>query len=436
MRRILHTALMLLPVQLVLRGAEALMPLLLSTWFGRSPATDVYFVGFAFFQLVGSLLFGAFQDSAIVPILIETKQKGKRELEVTLGSLFAHTLLVGIALGLASALVGSVILFFLYRGPQLEVGLSMVPFFAGSLVLFGIRGLIEASLVAEQRYFAGPLARAFGVTTMLGLVALLHGRAGILILPAATLAGEVISIAALLFVTFGRGRLALLPNLSRPEPLRRLVRLVGSEVAGGAVTRINPLIDQLVAVLAGVVGGGTLLRYSIDVAMAPTSILQAVFFPVLLSHLSRDVAEGRLDRFRSTLLRSLVGVTVLLSLIEVALIAFRLPLLRLAFLRGAMDAAGVERMAQVFPYHVLGLAPFGALLILARAHVALKNSRIMVSMGALNAALNAFFNLLLVRFMGLEGIALSTSLVHLTVAAVFFFRLETGVQRLSEATPS
>src|SRR5262252_682647 len=111
MRRILHTALMLLPVQLVLRGAEALMPLLLSTWFGRSPATDVYWVGFAFFTLVGSLLFGAFQDSAIVPILIETKQKGKRELEVTLNSLIAHTLLVGVALGLASALVGSISLF-------------------------------------------------------------------------------------------------------------------------------------------------------------------------------------------------------------------------------------------------------------------------------------------------------------------------------------
>jgi putative peptidoglycan lipid II flippase len=436
MRRILHTALMLLPVQLVLRGAEALMPLLLGAWFGRSPATDVYFVGFAFFQLVGSLLFGAFQDSAIVPILIETRQKGKRELELTLGSLFAHTLLVGIALGLVSALVGCVSLFFLYRGSELELGLSMVPFLAGSLVLFGIRGLVEASLVAEQRYFTAPLARAFGVATMLGLVALLHGRVGILILPAATLAGELISLAALLFVTFGGGRLSLLPNLSRPEPLRRLVRLVGSEVAGGAVTRINPLIDQLVAVLAGVIGGGTLLRYSIDVAMAPTSLLQAVLFPVLLSHLSRDVAEARLDRFRSTLLRSLIVVTVLLSLVEVVLIAYRVPLLQLAFLRGAMDAAGVERMTRVFPYHVLGLAPFGALLILARAHVALKNSRIMVSMGALNAALNAFFNLLLVRFMGLEGIALSTSLVQLVVAAVFFLRLETGVQRLGEATPS
>jgi putative peptidoglycan lipid II flippase len=426
---------MLLPVQLVLRGAEALMPLLLGAWFGRSPSTDLYFAEFAFFQLTGSLLFGAFQDSAIVPILIETKQKGQKALEATFGSLFAHTLLVGLVLAAASALVGAVSLMVFYHGAERGVGLAMVPLFAGSLVLFGARGLIEAWLVAEQRYFIAPIARAFGVATMLALVAALHQR-GIVVLPAATLIGEMVSIVALAVVTLGAGRMPLVPNLSRPEPVRRLARLVGSEVAGGAVTRVNPLVDQLVAAIAGVAGGGTLLRYSIDVALAPTTILQAVLFPVLLSQLSREIAIGRIDRFRSTLLRSLLTVTALLSVAEVLLIVFRGPLLRLAFLRGAMDAAGVDRMAQVFPYHVLGLAPFGALLVLARAHVALKNSRIMVSMGALNAVLNAFFNLVLVRFMGLAGIALSTSLVHLTVAAVFFYRLETGVQRLGEVTPS
>ena len=62
----------------------------------------------------------------------------------------------------------------------------------------------------------------------------------------------------------------------------------------------------------------------------------------------------------------------------------------------------------------------------------MKNGGIMFSMGALNAALNLIFNLVLVRVMGLEGIALSTSLVQLIVAAVFFFRLDPGVRRLHE----
>jgi len=89
-----------------------------------------------------------------------------------------------------------------------------------------------------------------------------------------------------------------------------------------------------------------------------------------------------------------------------------------------MDVGGVERMISILPYHLVGLAPFGALLVLARAHVAVKNSGIMLSMGILNAALNAVFNVVLMRAIGLEGIALSTSCVQLAIAIVFWFRLD------------
>jgi putative peptidoglycan lipid II flippase len=106
----------------------------------------------------------------------------------------------------------------------------------------------------------------------------------------------------------------------------------------------------------------------------------------------------------------------------------RLPLLRLVFLRGDMDAEGVDRMAHVFPYHLVGLAPFGALLVLARAHVALKNSGIMIGMGLLNAGCNAAFYVLLLRLLGLEGIAISTSCVHTAIAVIFWFQFESRLK--------
>jgi len=102
-------------------------------------------------------------------------------------------------------------------------------------------------------------------------------------------------------------------------------------------------------------------------------------------------------------------------------------------LRGAMDAGGVDRMARLLPYHLVGLAPFGVLLVLARAHVSMKNSGIMLGMGALNAVLNVSFNALLMKAIGLEGIALSTSCVQLAIALVFWFRFESRVSTLTGA---
>jgi putative peptidoglycan lipid II flippase len=214
----------------------------------------------------------------------------------------------------------------------------------------------------------------------------------------------------------------------------RVAHLIAHEVGGGAVTRVNPVVDQLMAGLAGVVGAGTMLRYSGDVAMLPTSLLQAALLPVLLSHLSDDFARRDLRTFRRTVVRALASVTGLLLASTALLWLVRGPLLRFVFLRGEMDAEGVERMVRLLPYHLVGLAPFGALLVLARAHVALKNSGIMIGMGVLNAGCNALFNVIMLRFLGLEGIALSTSCVQLAVALVFWFLFEkrlAAVQRLA-----
>jgi putative peptidoglycan lipid II flippase len=212
-------------------------------------------------------------------------------------------------------------------------------------------------------------------------------------------------------------------TFDRPEPVRRLARRALAEMAGRAVTRANPVVDQAMAAAAGVVGGGTLLRLSQDVGGLPTSLLQAALLPVLLARLSQEAAGGRLARHRRTTARVLGVVTCLLGAGAAALWVGRGPLMRLIFLHGAMDGAGVARMARILPFHLVGVVPFGLLLVLVRAHTSLGNSRIMFGVGLLNCGLNALFNVVLVRSLGLEGIALSTSTVSAVIAAVLWLRL-------------
>jgi putative peptidoglycan lipid II flippase len=157
------------------------------------------------------------------------------------------------------------------------------------------------------------------------------------------------------------------------------------------------------------------------VASLPTSILQATLFPVLLTRLAHEARRPR--EFAITTARTLAAVIAILLVVAGAFAAFRLPVCRLAFGHGAMDVQGVERIAAVLPWALLGAAPFGALLVLARAHVALQNSRIMPAMGLLNSVLNVAFNALFVGPLGLSGIALSTSVTYAVVALVFWVLL-------------
>jgi putative peptidoglycan lipid II flippase len=241
--------------------------------------------------------------------------------------------------------------------------------------------------------------------------------------PWGSLGGELAAVGVLAAALRAAG-IGIAPTFARPEPVRRIARLVASEVGGSAVTRMNPVVDQLMATMAAVAGGGTLLKLSGDVASVPTSLLQAALLPVLLTHLSDDFAARDLARLRATVRRALAVVTGVLVAASALLWAVRRPLLHLVFEHGAMDWVGVERMARLLPYHLVGLAPFGALLILVRAHVAAQNSRIMISMGLLNAALNAGLNFAFLPSLGLEGIALSTSCTYAVVALVFALRFE------------
>jgi putative peptidoglycan lipid II flippase len=437
-RSILKTSLLLLPVHVVFRAGEALLPLLLAAWFGRSDATDVYYFSWAVFSFAGSLVFSAYQDSALVPILVETKVNERELLPRVRGSLLCYTLLLGGALAAAIGLLSLAYFRARYHGPDFALAARMVLPFSVYLVALSVKTFFAALLNSEHRFFVQPVASSIGIVANIGFIAATRSTYGVLAVPTGALIGECCAIAILAPMAIGAAQMHFTLTLERPPPVRRFAKLIASEVGGGAVTRVNPIVDQLMAGLAGVVGGGTMLRYTGDISSLPTSLLQAALLPVLLSHLADDFAAKDFDKIRRTVQRSLVSVGVLLLAMAAILHVLRDPIMRLIFLRGEMDAGGVERMIHILPYHLVGLAPFGALLVLARAHVAIKNSGIMLSMGVLNAGLNAAFNLILMRFMGLEGLALATSSVQTAVAIVFYFRFEAALsaRRLAVEKPA
>jgi putative peptidoglycan lipid II flippase len=417
--RLARTALGLLPIQIALRGGEALLPLVLAACFGRSAETDLYYLLAAYFVFAGSVVTGAFQDSGAVPVLIEVSENQPTRFAEVAGALLGHTLVVGATIGVAMGLLAAIVAG--VASPMRSLALELVLVMSAGMLATSVRAFYVGLLNARGVFRAHPIGSGLGMCLTWVLLLLGRGALGVRIVPISMLAGEVLAVVVLIWLARTGLGLGIMPNLQRSEPVRRIFSLVRLELTGSLITRINPLIDQLMSGLAGVVGGGTLVRYASDVASLPTSILQATLFPVLLTRLSGEAT--RRDQFRATTKRTLVTVVAMLLASAALLSAFRMPLCTLLYSHGAMDRAGVERIAGILPWALLGAAPFGALLVLARAHVALQNSRIMPAMGLLNSALNAAFNALLVGILGLSGIALSTSITYLVVAVVFWISL-------------
>jgi putative peptidoglycan lipid II flippase len=427
-KSILRTTLLVMPALVVFRVGELFLPLLLAFWFGRTAAMDVYFFAWAVFTFAGSLVFSAFKDSPLVPVLAEERLARPKDVPPLVGSVLLHTWVLGGALAVAIGAFALGWFAFRYQGPDFTLAAWMVLPFTIYLVVMATRTFFGALLTVERQFVVQPIASGVGMLVNVVVLASGHARMGVALVPIAALAGEIVVAAMLAWFAIRIVGVKIELTWKRPAALARVARLIAHEVGGGAVTRVNPVVDQLMAGLAGVVGAGTMLRYSGDVALVPTSLLQAALLPVLLSHLSDDFARRDLSTFRRTVVRSLLTVLALLLAATAVMWIFRAPILRFVFLRGEMDAEGVDRLIRLLPYHLVGLAPFGALLVLARAHVALKNSGIMIGMGLLNAGCNAAFNVLLLRLLGLEGIALSTSCVHTAIAVIFWFQFESRLK--------
>ncbi len=432
---LLRTSLVLLPLQVVFRLGEAAMPLLLAAWFGASRNTDMAMLALAAFALVGSLVFQSFQDSSLVPVMLEAKARDPLGLPRLRGALLVYNGLLGSGLALLLLTVGLTLTWLIDGGSSFALACLMLPLLSLQMVLLGQKSFFLTMLHTERHFYATPVVSSIGVISNLAVVFSLRSTWGVAAIAAGLAVGEAVALAGAVFAARVHYKLPMELNLERSEPLRRFSRLVSSEVGGSAITRVNPLADQFVAAFAGIVGGGTLLRYSNDVATVPTSLVQAALLPVLLSHLAQIRhagldSEQSIQRFRVTVHKTLGVVFTLLVGAAVLLHAVRYPLLELAFLRGAMDPAGVAKMAHILPYHLVGLAPFGALLVLGRAHVALQNSGILVRLGLFNAITNVLLNVVLVRPLGLEGVALATSLTHTAVAVIFAWLLRKKLHEL------
>ncbi len=421
-------AALLLPAQVFARGLEALLPVAMAAWFGRSAATDAYWASYALFLFALSLVASAFQDSALVPILTELLATDLPEHRRTTQSLVGSAGILGVTVGLA--FVGLASGYFAFLAPSAAArapGLLLWPF-AALAPAIALRSLFAGMHQARGTLQVAPLSAGAGAVVQLGVLFALKSRLGISVVPFAQLAAELVNGAGLALALRVDDRFALSPTFGRTLAAKRIFRLIFSQVLGTAVTRANPIVDQSFAFRAGVTGAVTALRYSVDVATAPTMLLEATLFQIIFVDLSRAAAARDWQRFKTQITKGIFQVTGVILVTSVLLALLRRPIMRLVFAHGEMDQGGVELLVHLLPWALIDAIPFAVLLILVRANVALQNTHIMLPLGILNVALNAGLNALLLGPFGLGGLLAATAGTQTIIAMLLLTTLQRSLR--------
>lgn len=425
-RRIFGAGLTILAATLAVKGVTFLKEVVTAAAFGSGDAADALVIALLTPTFVVNVVSGSL-GAALVPQFVDVRE---REGAAAAAGLLARTVrrvtvgLLALAVGLAVAAPWYLRLVAAgFSEPKRALAAELTWWLVPMVVASGARTLWAAALTAGERFWQASVSAAVSpaltVAAVLALPAL-----GVRNVAIALGVGGIIE-AAWLGVTLRRGGLPLgtVAAATSHETLR-LVRQWVPIMAGSVLMASSTLIDQSMAaaLLPGSVArleyGSRLVAVVTSLGTGALGVAVVPYFALLAS--KRDMAA------LSHTARLWVRATFLASLPVVAVLAgLATPVVRAIYERGSFSPADTSAVAAVQAGLALQIPFYIAGIVLVRLVAALEAAQALTWISLVNTLLNAALNLILIRYLGLPGIALATSVMYaasFTMLAVYVTR--------------
>jgi len=414
-RRILAAVLTVGGFSAVVKALSTLKELVVSYRFGTGDAVDAFLIAFLLPSLIVNIVAGSF-TAAFTPVYIETREtQGALAARRLFGSATAGSVvfvLVVTAVILVSMPVVTGLLGARFSPEKLALTRSLFLLLLPIIVLSTVYTLWAAVLNAEEKFGLVALAPAcvplFTVVTLV-----VAGRAwGIYALARGALFGYGAQC-AVLAIGLARAGMPLLPRWlgSTPE-LKRIALQYLPMVAGAVLTSSSWAIGQAMAATLPA-GSVATLNYGNKVVGIIAEISATAIATAVLPHFSLMVARREWPAIRRTF--RVYSRLIALGVVPVVLVLIvsSSTIVRLLFERGAFTATDTGLVASVQSYYLLQL-PFVMIgVLLVRLASSLQKNQILLLGAAITLPVNVVLNLVLMRWLGVAGIALATSAVFL-----------------------
>ncbi|MGE5586216.1 MAG: murein biosynthesis integral membrane protein MurJ [Bacillota bacterium] len=410
----------------------------LAAVFGATYATDAYLVG----QTIPMLVFaavGAALGNTFIPVFSQVRRDHGREAAFRMASSVINSTVV---LSLGCVVVGEC-----FAGPvarlvapgfeghvrALTVSMSRIMF---PMVLFqGLSGILTGMLQTEGNFTTPALVSlAFNAVLIASILGL-----GPVFGIGAVAAGTVVAVAAqalLQMPALARLGYKWEPVLDFRDPgLRRIGALVGPVLLATAVGQLGLVVDRVLA--SGLAEGSVAaLNYGNRLMGLVPGVFGLAIITVMFPTLAGFAAARDFARFGRAFAEAAKMINFILVPVAVGMAVLRVPLVRLAFERGAFDARATEATAWALLFFCVGVAVFTLRDMVNRAFFALQDTTTPMIVGAASVGLNIVLNLLLVGPLKHGGLALATSLAGVFGVAVMLWMLRVRVRAMGAMPPA
>jgi putative peptidoglycan lipid II flippase len=419
-RKIFRAAMTIGLVSTVAKGGAVLKDLVVAHVFGRSDALDAFLIAFLLPAFVLALVMSSL-GSALIPVLVETKQKRGSEAGQKLLSSMMFLSLTGLIL--IAALLGFFAPFYLrilgssFSAGKLLLTRKVLYWLLPYMVFSGLAIFVSGVLSALKKFALPALVPI--VTPLLTIAAIVVSPKAWSVFPLAigVVAGGLLEAAILLRVLNTCGMQVRVRWNGLDHDVRSVLRQYAPVLAGSVLMCSTTVIDQAMAAMLPS-GSVAALSYANKIVALVVAIGATALSTAALPYFSHMVAEQDWAGCRHTLKRYTALTLATTVPLTLALIALSHPLIRLIFQRGAFTPVDTDLVSHVQVFYFIQIPFYMCGMLFVRFLSSIRRNDVLMYGSAISLALDISLNLVLMRRMGIAGIALSTSLVYVVAFVI------------------
>lgn len=418
-RKIFRAALIVGVLSVLGRIAGTSKELVVAHALGRSDALDAFLIAFLLPSFAVSLLMGAL-GSALLPVLVSTRQKegieAANDLLSTIACLSAVVLaVVGGILGICAPLYLPLVAHN-FAPAKLLLTQRLLYLLLPWVLFSGMATILGYTMNAGEKFAMPALVPLITPLTTMIFLLTAHSQYAVW-LAAGTVMGGFLEWLVLLRVLWNHGMRIRFRWTGVTRPVKTVMAQYLPMLAGAFLMGGTTVVDQAIAAMLPS-GSVAALNYATKISGAIVLVGATALSTAAFPYLSKMIAENNWHGCRHTLKRYSVLITIITVPATLLLIIFSHSIIRILFERGAFTSTDSEIVGVVQAYSFIQL-PFHFLcILLARFISAVKRNDLLMYASAVNLTVNIVMDLVLMRFIGIAGIALSTSIVTL-VSLVF-----------------
>jgi putative peptidoglycan lipid II flippase len=411
-RSIFRAAASVTAIGIVVKVAATFKEVAVAGVYGRSDAMDAFLAA----ALLPGLLINLISESmnqALVPTLIRVRElEGHDSAQRLLSSsmLFMCLLLGAVSVVMALTARGFFPLIASHFPPaKLDISIQLFYGLLPLVLITGIATNCTAVLNTFNRFAWPALAPLVIPVTIVAGALTLGARLGIWAMVYSTLAGSLLHAALVAWMMDSHGYRFRLRWHGMTEATREVAQQYGPVLLSGVVASGGLLVDQSMAAMLPA-GSVSALVYGNRFVSAILVLLAGAVSTALTPYFSRMIARRDWAGCRHTL-RTWVRLSALISVpLAVLTMAASRPVVRLAFQHGAFGPRDTSVVATVMAMYAIQIPFFVVSRVFYRFIVAMRRTDLALYCGTINLFLDIVLNLLLMRWLGVAGIALATSL--------------------------